>query len=372
MNVDRTIKLKLDMSDEGKENLKQTVVLFNQVFNEVAEYGFNNHTHSKVSIHHATYKDIRKRHPELPSSLVQGARDVACEALKGVKLKRLPSSHPHSAIRYNKRVIRIVFEHGFATVASIHGRVDISFNIPEYYKQYIGWKIRSSALNYNHLQDVFYLHVTLRVESPKPVGNTVLGIDRGIVNVAVCSNNVFFNTSSIKNTRAKYAYLRKELQSKGTKSAKRLLKKISRKERRFVTDVNHCIAKDIVNMPFDVIALEDLTSIRVQKRRGKNFNRKLNNWSFYQLEQFIRYKAEAVAKQVVSVDPRYSSQKCSKCGHIYKGNRDESSYRCRNCGFQIHADLNAARNIAQAGISCLSKLTVNQRNVGLKVAQDAT
>jgi len=337
MNVDRTIKLKLDMSDEGKENLKQTVVLFNQVFNEVAEYGFNNHTHSKVSIHHATYKDIRKRHPELPSSLVQGARDVACEALKGVKLKRLPSSHPHSAIRYNKRVIRIVFEHGFATVASIHGRVDISFNIPEYYKQYIGWKIRSSALNYNHLQDVFYLHVTLRVESPKPVGNTVLGIDRGIVNVAVCSNNVFFNTSSIKNTRAKYAYLRKELQSKGTKSAKRLLK-----------------------------------SIRVQKRRGKNFNRKLNNWSFYQLEQFIRYKAEAVAKQVVSVDPRYSSQKCSKCGHIYKGNRDGSSYRCRNCGFQIHADLNAARNIAQAGISCLSKLTVNQRNVGLKVAQDAT
>jgi putative transposase len=370
MNMDRTIKLKLEMPNEGKETLKQTVVLFNQVFNEVASYGFNNHTHSKVSIHHATYKDIRELHPELPSSLVQGARDVACEALKGVKLKRLPQSHLFSAIRYNKRVIRIVFEHGYATVASVNGRVKVCFTIPTYYEQYLGWEIRSSALNYDSRNDLFYLHVTLRAESPKPSGNNVLGIDRGIVNVAVCSNNVFFNDSEVKNTRAKYAYLRNEIQSKGTKSAKRLLKKISRKERRFVTDVNHCIAKDIVNMPFDVIALEDLTSIRVQKRRGKNFNRKLNNWSFYQLEQFIRYKAEALGKQVVSVDPRFSSQKCSKCGHTYKGNRDGSSYRCRSCGFQIHADLNAARNIAQAGISCLSRLSVNQPNVGMSAVQD--
>ena len=370
--MDRTLKLKLELSDEDKESLMQTVVLFNQVFNEVAEYGFEKRTHSKVSVHNATYKDIRGRHPELPSSLIQGARDVACEALKGVKLKRLPESRPYSAIRYNKRVIRIVFEHGFATVASINGRVKVSFSIPEYYEQYIDWETRSSTLRYDIRNDVFYLHVVIRTESPKPSGDTVIGIDRGIVNIAVCSNNVFFNSKEVKNTRAKYAYLRKELQSKGTKSAKRLLKKISRKERRFVTDVNHCIAKEIVNMPFDVVALEDLTSIRVNKRRGKNFNRKLNNWSFYQLEQFIRYKAEALGKQVVSVDPRYSSQKCSKCGHTYKGNRDGSSYRCRNCGFQIHADLNAARNIAQACISCLSRLSVNQPNVGISVTQDVT
>jgi IS605 OrfB family transposase len=207
------------------------------------------------------------------------------------------------------------------------------------------------------------LNITIRKDSPKPFGDKVLGIDRGIVNIAVCSNNIFFNAKNTKSVRGKYAYLRKKLQSKGTKSTKRLLKKISRKERRFVTDINHCISKTIVNFPYDIIALEDLTSIRVQQRKGKDFNRMLNSWSFYQLAQFLEYKAEAIGKQIVYVDPRFSSQKCSKCGDIRKENRKGSSYRCKGCGFQIHADLNASRNIAQAGISCLSRVSVNNPNV---------
>jgi IS605 OrfB family transposase len=56
----------------------------------------------------------------------------------------------------------------------------------------------------------------------------------------------------------------------------------------------NCISKQIVNSNYTVFALEDLSKIRVQKRRGTDFNRKLNNWSFYELEQFLRYKAEAL------------------------------------------------------------------------------
>lgn len=160
--------------------------------------------------------------------------------------------------------------------------------------------------------------------------------------------------------RAQYAYLRKELQSKGTRSAKRKLKRLNGRERRFVTDVNHCISKQIVNSEYTVFALEDLSKIRVQKRRGTEFNRMLNSWAFCQLEQFIRYKAEALGKHVLFVDARYSSQKCSKFGYIHKGNRKSSTFHCRKCGFELHADLNASRNIAQAGISCLSRLHVNQ------------
>jgi putative transposase len=363
MNVDRTIKLKLNVFEEDKIILKKTITLFNTVFNEVARYGFEHKTHSKVSIHHATYKDIRERYPELPSSLVQGARDVACEALKGVKLKRLPVANPFSSIRYNQRVITYFLKHGKVSIATINGRIKATFNIPEYFKEYVNWEVRSSTLKYDVKKDVFFLHVVFRKESPKPSGNKVLGIDRGIVNIAVCSNNSFFNGKHIKNVRGKYAFLRKKLQSTGTKSAKRLLRKISRKENGFGTDTNHCISKNIVNMPYDIFALEDLTSIRVQSRKGKNFNRKLNSWAFYQLAQFIEYKAEALGKSVIYVDPRYSSQKCSKCGDIRKSNRNGSSYHCKACGFQIHADLNASRNIAQAGISCLSRLSVNQPNV---------
>jgi len=102
-----------------------------------------------------------------------------------------------------------------------------------------------------------------------------------------------------------------------------------------------------------------MTKIRVQKRRSHDFNRKLNNWSFYELEQFIRYKAENLGKQVILVDARYTSQKCSVCGHVYKGNRNGSQFKCRSCGFELHADLNASRNIAQAGISGSGGLPVN-------------
>jgi len=361
--MDRTIKLKLGVSEEDKETLKKTITLFNTVFNEVAQYGFEHKTHSKVSIHHATYKDIREKYPELPSSLVQGARDIACEALKGVKLKRIPVAKTFSSIRYNQRVITYYLKTESVSIATVNGRIKATFNIPECYRYYIDWEVRSSTLKYDIKKDAFFLHVIFRKESPEHSGNRILGIDRGIVNIAVCSNNVFFNGKSIKNVRGKYAYLRKQLQSKGTKSAKRLLKKMSRKERRFVTDTNHCISKTIVNMPYNIFALEDLTSIRVQNRKGKDFNRKLNSWAFYQLAQFFEYKAEALGKRVIYVDPRFSSQKCSKCGDIRKSNRKGSSYHCRDCGFQIHADLNASRNIAQAGISCLSRVSVNNPNV---------
>ena len=361
--MDRTVRLMLRLDEADKSKLKETIVMYNKAVNIAANYGFEHHTSSKITIHHATYYSIREQFPELNSSLVQAARDVAAEALKSVKLKRLPVAKPLAAARFNQRTLRVVLKHGFATLSTIDGRINVTYTIPKYYDQYLNWSVQSSTIKYIQTKDEFWLHLVMRTESPKVTGNKVLGIDRGIVNVAVCSNNKFFNGSQIKAVRAKYAYIRQKLQSKGTKSSKRLLKKLSGKERRFVKDVNHCISKEIVAMPYDVFALEDLTSIRVQKRKGKNFTRKLNNWSFYQLEEFIRYKAEALGKLVVSVDPRFSSQKCSRCGTVLKKNRNGSSYRCHSCGLQLNADLNAARNIAQSGISCLSRLSVNQPNV---------
>ncbi len=361
MNVNRTIKLKLELSDESKETLRQTIVLSNQVFNEIARYGFENHTCSKVSVHHATYYGIRKKHPELPCSILQGIRDVVCEALKGLELKKPPKSKSFSAIRYNKRVCNVNLSKKQVTLASVKGRVKATFLIPEYYGKYLLWEMRTSTLSYNKQQDTFYLHVTIHKLSPEPIGNKVIGIDRGIVNIAVTSNNHFFNSKPVKNVRAKYAYLRAKLQNRGTKSAKKLLRKINRREQQFVSWVNHNISKEIVSMPFDIFAIEDLTSIRVQSRnKGIDFTRKLNNWAFYELEQFIRYKAEALGKSVVTIDPRYTSQKCSVCGHIYKGNRKGNSFKCVKCGFQIHADLNAARNIADIGKSYIGRLTVTQ------------
>ena len=358
MTVLRTITFKLRLANQDCKSLLDTMRAYSEAFSLSAKWGFENQSWNKVNNHNATYKPTRQSIPELPSSLVQGARDCACEALKAVKCKTLPERKQLSAMRYNQRVITVNMIHGLATIASTKGRLKATFFVPLHYGKYLSWEIKSSTISYDRRNKTFYLHISLEHSDPEKVTTlNVLGIDRGIVNIAVCSDNRFFNSKKIKNRRARYAHLRKELQSKGTRSAKRKLKRMSGKERRFVTDINHCISKQVVNSEYTVFALEDLSKIRVQKRRGKKFDRKLNNWAFYQLEQFIGYKAEALGKHVLLVDARYTSQKCSNCGHTYKGNREGSAFRCRKCGFELHADLNASRNIAQAGISCLSRLS---------------
>lgn len=363
MNVLRTITFKLQLSKPDSEALLSTMKAYTKAFSISAKWGYENHSWNRVDNHNATYKQIRQTVPELPSSLVQGARDCACEALKAVKCETLPERKPLSAMRYNQRVITLNIEKGAATIATNEGRIKALFYVPASYEKYFGWTIKSSTVSYRKRSKEFYLHVSLESSDPKTVEEMkVLGIDRGIVNIAVCSNNKFYNSKAVKNVRARNAYLRKKLQAKGTPSAKRKLRKLSGKERRFSANVNHCISKDIVNSDYTVFALEDLSKIRVQKRKGKEFNKKLNSWPFYQLEQFITYKAEGSGKQVILVDARYTSQKCSKCGHTYKGNREGSAFKCRKCGFELHADLNASRNIAQAGISCLSRPSCQPAN----------
>jgi putative transposase len=145
-------------------------------------------------------------------------------------------------MRYNQRVITLNLEHGVITAATTKGRIKASFLVPEHCKGYLNWIIKSSAISYNRRSGEFYLHVSLEHTNPEEVTDlTVLGIDRGIVNIAVCSDNSFFNSRKVKNRRAKNVYLRKELQSKGTASAKRRLKRLSGRERRFATGTDHYI-----------------------------------------------------------------------------------------------------------------------------------
>ncbi|GGO81789.1 hypothetical protein GCM10012289_71550 [Nonomuraea cavernae] len=98
------------------------------------------------------------------------------------------------------------------------------------------------------------------------------------------------------------------------------------------------------------IALEDLQGIRDRVRLRKPQRVTLHAWSFHQLGHFIAYKAARAGVAVVWVDPAYTSQVCSACGHVAKKNRpDQETFACTSCGFAEHADVNAARNIAARG-----------------------
>jgi len=155
------------------------------------------------------------------------------------------------------------------------------------------------------------------------------------------------------------------LQSCGSKSAKRHLWKISKKENRFRTDANHVITKQIVKSldKGTIIILEDLTGIRQTTRMRKKQRKNLNKWNFFQFEQFLTYKADEKGIAVKHVDARYTSQKCSVCGYISRANRkSQAIFKCKHCSFSLNADLNASRNIRQNYLDAIGypdKVTVN-------------
>jgi IS605 OrfB family transposase len=278
--------------------------------------------------------------------------------LKREELKHLPVKKLFSAIRYNQRTFKPYLQRGIISLCTVHGRIKVSIGIPKYFQQYLDWQVKSATLSYDICIEKLRLHLVVEKESPQKLeANTVLGVDSGIINHAVLSNNVFFASNQIRNVKVRYQFLRQKLQALGTRSAKRLLTKRSGREKRFQADVNHRIAKMIVQQPFNVIVLEKL-KVKKEKKNGRRFNRKLGNWSWRQLQVFVEYKAEAYGKTVVYVNPAYTSQTCSRCGQ--KGARKGLVFKCKHCGFELNADLNASRNIAQKGMTLLGRLSVNE------------
>ncbi|HEC40278.1 MAG TPA: transposase [bacterium] len=361
----RTLKIKLAKSND----LIQTVRIFNLVCQDVLDYGFKEKIFNKSKLDKGTYHQIREKYPTLPSGLVQTARDQASDILKRDKFKHHPIKKSLSSIRYDIRTAKIFLESGYCKLTTIFGRMQYDFNLAEYYQKYNTWQIKSTQLIINH--NCCYIHVQVEKETPKFVisNDNRLGIDLGVNNIAVCSDNTFYNSKELKNIKGKYQHLKGELQSKGTRSAKRKLKKISERERRFVKDLNHCLAKELVSKKYDVLVFENLNSIKKEKKgkkKGKRFNKKLGRWSFAELQQFTAYKAEERNKKVIYVNPRYTSQTCSRCGYKDKNNRKGHIFKCKQCKFQLNADLNASRNIATFSRSVSSRLFVNPPIVASK------
>lgn len=347
--MERAVRVKIENQD-----LKDTVEQYFQAYKFCIDKGIELHTSNKKKIHNATYHTLRKLYPKIPSALLQTVRDIACETLKRIKLRVKPIPK-NKFIRFDKRTFS--FKNGLVSVSTINGRKKFNVSIPEYFKKYIEWDCKASVLTLKGNQ--LWLNLIFNKEKTidkKP--ETVLGLDRGINNIVVTSDNEFYNSKQLKNVKGRYQYLKAKLQSIGTPSSRRHLKRLSGKEKRFVRDVNHCISKELASKNFDCFVLEDLK--KIPRDKGRRFNKKLGNWSYYQLGDFLSYKADELDKTIIKVNPRYTSQRCSKCGHIEPSNRNGNRFKCKSCGFELHADLNASRNIAQLGISELSRLNVIQ------------
>lgn len=192
-----------------------------------------------------------------------------------------------------------------------------------------------------------------------------MGVDLGENNIAATSTGKLFGGGKLRYDRDRFLAMRRRLQRNGSQSAKQLLKRLSGKEARHVTQVNHLVANGVIEEAAQhnvgVIALEDLTNIRKRIKAGKRIRARLHRWAWYQLQQFIEYKAVAAGIKVVYVNPAYSSQTCNKCGAIAK--RDKHRLTC-TCGNRAHSDLNAGLNLAWLGkTAVLPRGAVNRPHV---------
>ena len=352
----RTVKVALPYDDA----LLQTATAFNRACQIVLDYGSQAKTFNKNKLNRETYHTVRASVPYLPSALVQTARDEASEMLK--RNRFTTTLKKHLTIRYDKRTFKFYPETRRVSLTTVFGRLNFSF---KHYPLLDRWRGEYTNAQLLVRKRRIFLNVQVKVpdvSSEVSEGSAVLGIDRGIRNIVACSDSSFFNSKHLRAVKGKYQYLRRRLQHVGTRSAKRKLKALTGGERRFVLNVNHQISKVIVLKPFNVFAVEQLRDLK-EKRNGKRFNSRLGSWSFAQLQFFLRYKAEEVVKMVVAVNPRHTSQRCSRCGYVGGANRKGAWFKCGNCGFELDADLNASRNIALLGRSKLSRLFVNAPNV---------
>lgn len=231
-----------------------------------------------------------------------------------------------------------------------------------------GQKPKTATLVVN-AKGEYHLHIQLESEPARPpVTENVLGVDLGRTDIAVTSDGHSFSGEGVTKIRNHYARLRAALQRKatrGTRSSRRrcrqLLQRLSGKERRFQQHTNHVVSTSIVRHAkanSQVIALENLTGIRQrtnQQPRSTTERRLSNSWAFYQLRQFLTYKAIKHGVKLILVHPAYTSQTCHKCLHIHpeagKSYRQGKKFGCGHCGWAGDADLNGAKNIAILGRS---------------------
>ncbi len=377
--MDRTVPLQMIVTPDHLTALVETAAQFTAVFNAVCAYGWQHHLSNGVTLHHRLYRSLKAQYPALVSDLHIQARVKAAEAMRSAFARRRqgrPVSCPQSQAcppRYNQHTFTIDWQGQTVRLSTTAGRLTIPFRLPKYAGRYIGAKACTADLIPRRGVLECWMHVVVDVPAPPVVPtDAVVGVDLGLAQPAVISTGRFLGRKVWRAIETRYVRIRHALQRCGTKSAKRHLRRLGGRQRRFRRDCDHVLSKQIVGSarPGDVIAVERLTGIRtrVRHRQGKQ-NRRFHGWSFAQLKRFITYKAEERGCTVAEVNPRHTSQRCSRCGHTARTNRrSRALFHCRACGYTLHADLNGARNIAAAyragpGRSGAGGLPVNQPDV---------
>lgn len=385
----RTINLKLDMPLElAQRTIQEWLDVCNYVSQVAFEQGcVSNH----VRLHHLTYKEVRARFSLSSQMSCNAIRHVASK-YAALRTQKVTAEQP---IVFRKFSLTMQHTYDFSylqnglSIFTIDGRrKGVQFKVGAYADQYADWDVGGATLYIR--RGSVYLAQTVSKAAPdtKAHGN-VVGVDKGIHYLATATDGKrqrFFGGGKVKHRKRHYQKTRASLQKKkaenaqsgkSTRSVRRVLKRLSGREMRYMRDTNHVVSKRLVQFAVEqdaaVIATEKLEGIRERANEcGKALRKLVNGWSFDQLQAYLSYKAEGVGIAVDVVDPRNTSRACSHCGYCDQSNRRKHAFHCKSCGYQLHSDLNAARNIQQRSIVARQGLCDDGTQVNRPLSTDSS
>lgn len=352
----RTVVFPLMLDTFQYQALRSTMDLYTQAWQRCVDTAWVVDKLNSNDLHHLTYYPII-HDLKLLSQLVCSARKRAFESVKSAKTKikqKKKASKPFSKripVRLDRHTLSFNSDRSTASIATQEGRIKVPLTWHKQALRYTDWTCKAGEYGLNKHGNWV---LRLVFEKDKPIverSNHVIGLDRGIKHVAVSSDNVFYGKKEWTEKERRMRSLRSRLQSKGTKSAKRRLKKTACRLKRFRIECDRIVAKSILSSlnEGDTLILERLTGLKDKVgRKGKSHKKhrsKVNRWSYKRLENALLYKSAEYGIFVEYIDPAYTSQICSSCGQHKKSNRKtQSLFKC-DCGLELNADLNAARNI---------------------------
>lgn len=342
-----TLKIKLLPTDEQANLLLDTMKEANTVCNAISDVAWQEKIFNNFKLHYRTYHSYKATFNLSSQMLIRQIAKVADAYKLDKKTKR--TFKPLGSIAYDSRIMTYKPDN-VVSLWCIGGRQKIDFVCHNH--DYIPYIKGEADLVYK--KSKFYLFQTIDVpEEDVEDVEEFIGVDMGLLEIAALSNGKKFSSKKLNDYREKRQKVRSSLQRKGTKGSKKVLKRLSGRERTTSTIINHTISKQIVQLAKSDgkgIAIEDLKGIRFSSNnKGKKFRTRIGKWNFNQLRSFLTYKSLLNGVKLVDVPPAYTSKTCHNCFHI--GNRQGKKFTCTNCNSVFDSDENAAKNIALLGAS---------------------
>ena len=354
MKAIRTGKLKIS----GSTKADGLLIVWLKAANWLSDIAFEIEEMNSNRLAKAHYANLREM--GLPSQLACSICKTVCATYKTAKANKR-----WRLAKFSRAVIPVVWKRDFNRTqkgVTLWGElltVTDSRPLPEG-----AWK--DSKIK--RIGKQWFLCLAHEVEIPEPkTEGCIVGVDMGIKRMLVATNSdhpktFFFHGGVLNHRRSCIRRTRAAVQSVGTRSARRLLRRMSGHEAAVTAHLLHTASKALVSYAVEVgarrIVVENLENIRDSSlSKGKDLCSKVHRWPYADMRFKIGYKAAAVGIELEAVSPRNTSRGCSACGHVSASNRKGLQFCCQKCGYKDDADRQASKNIRARSVSIACNAT---------------